>query len=71
MQRIVTCRITKILRNESNEKALVLPHVKPFDITGRPMKAWVMVAQEAFSTEEELVDWLSQARDFASTLPPK
>jgi hypothetical protein len=30
---------------QGNE-ALKQPHVKPFDITGRPMKGWVMVSEE-------------------------
>lgn len=29
--------------------ALHRPHVKSFDITGRPMKGWVMVAREGFA----------------------
>ena len=47
------------------------PHVRPFDITGRPMKGWIMVAKEGFKTDEELVGWLERARKFALTLPPK
>lgn len=51
--------------------ALKEPHVKPFDITGRPMKGWVMVSEEGFKTEAELGVWLGKARDFVKTLPPK
>ena len=28
------------------EEGLLQPHVRPFDITGRPMKGWLMVATE-------------------------
>ena len=59
------------LGQENADLALDLPFVRPFDITGRPMKGWVMVAEEGFSTDDALEDWLTQARDFASTLPPK
>lgn len=45
--------------------------VKPFDITGRPMKGWVMVGMEGFPGDEELKGWLELARDFVKTLPPK
>jgi TfoX/Sxy family transcriptional regulator of competence genes len=59
------------LGQENADLALDLPFVRPFDITGRPMKGWVMVAEEGFNTDDALEDWLSQARDFALTLPPK
>jgi TfoX/Sxy family transcriptional regulator of competence genes len=59
------------LGEERSAAALDLPQVKPFDITGRPMKGWVMVAPEGFGSDEELEDWLRRARDFAATLPPK
>ena len=53
------------------EKALEAEHVRPFDITGRPMKGWVMVEEAGFETRELLVGWLSQAKAFVDTLPPK
>ena len=59
------------LGKENADKALALPHVRPFDITGKPMKGWVMVAQEGVKKDQELKDWLNKARQFASTLPPK
>jgi TfoX/Sxy family transcriptional regulator of competence genes len=59
------------LGEENATKALSLPSVKPFDITGRPMKGWVMVEQAGFSSDEELETWLNQAKGFAKTLPPK
>jgi TfoX/Sxy family transcriptional regulator of competence genes len=51
--------------------ALKLPHVRPFDITGRPMKGWVMVAEDGFRSDKDLKNWLDQARRFAETLPMK
>jgi TfoX/Sxy family transcriptional regulator of competence genes len=44
---------------------------KPFDITGRPMKGWVMVSPDALETEEELLDMLKLGVSFAETLPRK
>jgi hypothetical protein len=40
--------MTKVvgLGEENTNKALALPHVKPFDITGKPMKRWVMVERD-------------------------
>jgi TfoX/Sxy family transcriptional regulator of competence genes len=62
-----------ILRlGETNaEKALARPFVRAFDITGRPMKGWVMVESQGFETDEALKEWLEQARQFAGALPPK
>ena len=62
-----------ILRlGESNSKeAMELPFVRPFDITGRPMKGWVMVESQGFGTDEALKEWLDQARKFVSALPAK
>ncbi len=59
------------LGKESAETVLNQPHTKPFDITGKPMKGWVMVAQDGFETQEKLTAWLEMARSFALTLPPK
>ena len=62
-----------ILRlGETNSKeAMKLPFVRPFDITGRPMKGWVMVDKGGFESEEALRQWLEKAREFASGLPAK
>jgi len=59
------------LGEESGNKALSLPHVRPFDITGKPMKGWVMVGQDGFKADDDLLDWLNQAKQFVSTLPSK
>ena len=62
-----------ILRlGESNSKnALELPFVRPFDITGRPMKGWVMVESKGFKTDSELKAWLNKAKEFGKILPSK
>ena len=56
---------------ENADKALTPPHVKPFDITGRPMKVWVMLGQDGFKTDQHVADFLNQAKKFVSSLPPK
>ncbi len=58
------------LGQEIAPDALKKPGVKVFDITGRPMKGWVMVEVQALDGGK-LLPWLTQAREFASTLPPK
>ena len=46
-------------------------YVRPFDVTGKPMKGWLMVASEGWSTDEGMTTWLLMGRDFARTLPEK
>jgi TfoX/Sxy family transcriptional regulator of competence genes len=59
------------LGEENAEKALRMPFVKPFDITGKPMKGWVMVEQNGLPTENDLRTWLFKAKEFVDSLPPK
>ena len=44
--------------------------VKPFDITGRPMKGWLLVSPEGVEGTE-LNKWFELAFAFAKTLPSK
>jgi TfoX/Sxy family transcriptional regulator of competence genes len=59
------------LGEEAANEALELPFVRPFDITGRAMKGWVMVEEEGFKKDDDLKDWLNQAKKFVASLPPK
>jgi len=59
------------LGEEKAREALPLPFVKPFDITGRPMKGWVMVEERGFAGEKRLKDWLEKAKGFVKTLGSK
>ncbi|GAB4259525.1 TfoX/Sxy family protein [Deferrisoma sp.] len=56
---------------EGTARALAEPHVRPFDLTGRPMKGWVMVHVAALGAPGALEGWLARARAFVETLPPK
>lgn len=47
------------------------PHVRPFDMTGRPMKGWVVVEADGIKTEKQLNTWIKEGVEFALTLPPK
>ena len=53
------------------QNALKNKNVKPFDITGRAMKGWVMVAPAGMKTKKILQQWVAQAIDFVSQLPRK
>lgn len=52
-------------------EALALPNVRPFDITGRPMKGWVLVAAEGIEDDVQLRNWIDRAVSFVVTLPRK
>jgi TfoX/Sxy family transcriptional regulator of competence genes len=56
---------------EKYEQALARPHARPFDMTGRPMAGWVMVAPQGCQGEAELSDWVRQGVDFVRSLPAK
>ena len=58
------------LGEERASTALQQPHIAPFDVTGRPMKGWVMVEPAGYRGDL-LWPWLDQARAFAETLPQK
>ncbi len=71
----ILCGVYKdylILRLGEEEAAVALrnPRVREFDITGRPMKGWVMVEERACAGKK-LEAWLNKARDFVAGLPAK
>lgn len=51
------------------EAALLEPHVRQFDITGRPMRNWVVVGPEGIEDDEHLASWIERAIKFVKTLP--
>lgn len=53
------------------EAALREPHVGVFDITGRPMRNWVLVGPEGVEDDEQLNGWIQRAEEFVGTLPRK
>ena len=58
------------LGDRAAEEALRRPCVRQFDITGRPMRGWVMV--EPPGAEGNALDsWLGLAHEYAGSLPPK
>lgn len=46
-------------------------HVQPFEMTGRPMKGWVVVGSAGLENDDDLATWVSEGLDFARTLPRK
>ena len=59
------------LGDEQAEEALLEPHVRPFDITGKPMKRWAMVAPDGVQDDDQLRGWIQRAVKFVGKLPEK
>lgn len=56
---------------EAYEDALAQPHARVFDMTGRVMRGWVVVAAEGIADDGALGDWVQHGADYARSLPPK
>lgn len=64
-------RLMARVGNDEGEAALREPHVRAFDITGRPMRNWVAVKPEGVEDDDQLKDWIQKAIKFVSKLPAK
>ena len=56
---------------DEGDEALLEPHVRAFDITGKPMKGWLLVEPEGVEEDDQLKDWIERATRFVRTLPAK
>ena len=64
-------RLIARLGPDEGEAALREPHVRQFDITGRPMRNWVVVEPEGVEDDDQLKVWIDRATKFVRTLPKK
>ena len=53
------------------QPSLALPHARPMDFTGRPMKGFVYVGPEGLSDDGALSGWVERGVTFAQSLPKK
>lgn len=72
----MACGVNKndlIVRVDPEKHAALLKksHIRPFDMTGRPMKGWLVVDAEGLKTEKQFNTWIKEGIDFARTLPAK
>ena len=44
-------------------------YIKPFDITGKPMKGWLMVSPDYVETEDQLLKMLKLGINFVENIP--
>jgi TfoX/Sxy family transcriptional regulator of competence genes len=47
------------------------PGARRFDMGGRPMRGWLLVAPEATADDGDLERWVRRGEEFAASLPPK
>jgi TfoX N-terminal domain len=47
------------------------PGVRPFHLTGRPMKGWLLVAAEGHTEDDDRHRWVDRGIAYAVSLPPK
>jgi TfoX/Sxy family transcriptional regulator of competence genes len=59
------------LAEDKSTIALQRSDMKPFDITGRPMKGWVMMTADGWQDGKVLRQWIELAYAFAGSLPAK
>jgi hypothetical protein len=52
-------------------KALSRPYTRTFDLTGRPMKGWILVEPKGLTTRDALSKWIQVGVKYAASLPPK
>jgi hypothetical protein len=56
---------------DASDAALARPHTRPFAMSGRPMRGWILVAPEGVADDGDLAAWVDQGLAFARSLPPK
>lgn len=59
------------LAPEETDAALAQPNTRRFDLTGRPMKGWILVQSAGLNTEAKLSSWVRVAVEYAAALPAK
>jgi TfoX/Sxy family transcriptional regulator of competence genes len=58
------------LPTDESDDALAEPGARPFDMTGRPMKGWLLVDPSGHEKAGDLRRWVGRGTTFARTLPP-
>jgi TfoX/Sxy family transcriptional regulator of competence genes len=56
---------------DATADVLAQPNVRVFDMTGRPMKGWVLVEPAGIQEEDDLKHWIDQGVAYVQSLPPK
>lgn len=59
------------LEPEASQKALAQKHTRVFDLTGKPMKGWILVDAAGTKTDAALAEWVAMGIGYAASLPSK
>ena len=62
-----------LVHTDPGEQATLLaePGTRPFDMSGRPMKGWILVDASVCSEDDDLRRWVARGVAHARGLPPK
>lgn len=62
-----------LVRTDPGQQDMLLaePGTRPFDMTGRPMKGWILVNASMCAEDDDLRRWVARGVDHARSLPPK
>jgi TfoX/Sxy family transcriptional regulator of competence genes len=62
-----------LVRTDPGQQDMLLsePGTRPFDMTGRPMKGWIVVDASMCAEDDDLRRWVSRGVAHARSLPPK
>ena len=56
---------------EDYDSTLAMAYARQMDMTGRPMRGFVVVDAEGLAEDVDLEEWVDRGVDFVQTLPPK
>jgi TfoX/Sxy family transcriptional regulator of competence genes len=56
---------------EVADAALGEPGTRPFDLTGRPMRGWLLVDADGHAEDDDLRSWVDRGLAYANSLPPR
>jgi TfoX/Sxy family transcriptional regulator of competence genes len=56
---------------EETDELLKQPGVRLFDLTGRPMKGWLLAGSVAIKQQKSLSKWIRRGVEYAASLPKK
>jgi TfoX/Sxy family transcriptional regulator of competence genes len=56
---------------DGTEEALAKPHTRLFEMRGKSMTGWIIVALEGVRTKRQLGPWVRRGTAFAASLPAK
>jgi hypothetical protein len=56
---------------EDHDRLVAQKHARTFELSGRPMKGWLLVAPGGVKLDADLKRWIQLGLDYAGSLPKK